>query len=72
MVFHPKIVQKVQKYILEMVLRKFTSYRGQGEFGVQRFPGKILKEKNQIFSGKLVLPQQIISKCGLKMYAIFP
>ena len=32
-----------------MVPKKFTSYRGQGESGLQRFPGKIFKEKMKIF-----------------------
>ena len=53
-----------------MVPKKFTSYRGQGESGLQRFPGKIFKEKMKIFSGKMQLPQ-IKSQCGLKLNAMF-
>ena len=35
-----------------MVPKKFTSYRGQGESGLQRFPGKIFKEITlRFFSG---------------------
>ena len=35
------------KNLLEMTLRKFTSYRGQGESGVQQFPGKNWTEKKE-------------------------
>ena len=37
-----------------MVPRKFTSYRGQGESGVQQFSGKIFSKEKKLrfFSGK--------------------
>ena len=35
--------------------KKFTSYRGQGESGLQRFPGKIFKEKKLDFLREIAI-----------------
>ena len=43
-----------------MVLRKFTSYSGQGQSGVEQFPGKNWTDKNQEKSDSCNFPE----KCG--------